>query len=198
LSGVRAKAKPLTKPGEIFGSPLYMSPEQCTGNSLDQRSDIYSLGCVMYEMLVGKPPFIGETVLATIYMHVNEPAARISESAVKAATPDELENIIGRMLHKNPDLRFQSANELLTELQTFGRKFTETAQMHQTLSKLSSAAFWWSKPAILAVLALSLAAAVWVFLSLGKLNTTIDSEVSNPSMHTHAGLKKTPVNRRAR
>ncbi len=201
LSGARAKAKPLTKPGEIFGSPLYMSPEQCTGNSLDQRSDIYSLGCVMYEMLLGKPPFVGDTVLATIYMHVNEPVARISESAVKAAIPDELEKIIERMLHKNPDLRFQSANELLTELKTFGRKYTETAQMHQTLSKLSSVAFWRSKPAILTVLALSLAAAIWVFLSQGKLNSTSDSEVSNASTgltHTHGGSKKIPLNRRVR
>src|SRR5262249_42826160 len=67
-----AVSQTLTNTGEIFGSPLYMSPEQCQTGSLDLRSDIYSMGCLMYETLAGKPPLQGATAYETIYKHINE------------------------------------------------------------------------------------------------------------------------------
>ncbi len=70
----------LTKTGEIFGSPLYMSPEQCTGVMVDHRTDIYALGCVFYELLTGAPPFIGENALSTMMKHQTEHSAVVKRS----------------------------------------------------------------------------------------------------------------------
>lgn len=89
----------LTMTGEIFGSPLYMSPEQCQGNQLDARSDIYSLGCVMYEAMSGRPPFKGKNVAQTIYQHMHETAARITYLS------DDMSELIMQCLAKEPEMR---------------------------------------------------------------------------------------------
>jgi serine/threonine protein kinase len=102
----------LTKTGEVFGSPIYMSPEQCLGRDIDARSDIYALGCLMYETLTGDPPFIGSGFLETMNMHVGEKAKPIKEVIPDANVPDELDNIISRCMSKNPDDRFQSISEV--------------------------------------------------------------------------------------
>jgi len=109
----KPETRPITKPGQIFGSPLYMSPEQCTGQKLDARSDIYSLGCVMYETLCGVPPFLGDTLLSTIYKHVNENPPRFSEHMHGRTVPSYLEALVLKMLEKQPEDRFQSAEEIL-------------------------------------------------------------------------------------
>lgn len=119
FSPKKPETKPITKPGQIFGSPLYMSPEQCVGQKLDPRSDIYSLGCVMYESLCGAPPFMGDTLLSTIYKHVNEPPPPLHEHSYGRQVPRALEKIVFKMLQKHPEDRFQSANEVLTALEQF-------------------------------------------------------------------------------
>jgi serine/threonine protein kinase len=193
LSGARAKAIPLTKPGEIFGSPLYMSPEQCKGNNLDQRSDIYSLGCAMYEMLVGKPPFVGDTVLATIYMHVNEPPAPINEIAANAVIPEELEKIIRQALHKEPDLRFQSAQELLEALQTFGRKYAKNLALKDGLPTLTFSIPGRQLATLFIFLVFLLTFAILVFPFSDK-NEKVSSQAissgSKPVSHKAALLKR--------
>ncbi len=102
----------LTKTGEVFGSPLYMSPEQCLGRELDTRADIYALGCLMYEVVAGQPPFIGNSYLETMNMHVDEHPKLISERAPHAEVPAELEAAILCCLSKDPEIRFQTATEL--------------------------------------------------------------------------------------
>jgi len=102
----------LTRTGEVFGSPIYMSPEQCLGRELDTRSDIYALGCLMYEAVAGEPPFIGDSYLATMNMHVEQHPKLISEKAPGADVPSELEAAILCCLQKDPDIRFQTAGEL--------------------------------------------------------------------------------------
>ncbi len=80
----------LTKTGEVFGSPIYMSPEQCLGRELDTRADIYALGCLMYEAVAGEPPFIGNSYLETMNMHVDNHPKLISEKAPGSDVPAEL------------------------------------------------------------------------------------------------------------
>lgn len=103
----------LTATGEVFGSPVYMSPEQCMGQPLDVRSDIYSMGCVMYETLCGQPPYIGQNIMETMYMRLSErPAAFVAELRV----PPQLEEIIFMTLAQDPVDRHQNMKELLDAL----------------------------------------------------------------------------------
>lgn len=106
------EANQLTQTGEVFGSPLYMSPEQCQGHKLDERSDIYSAGCVMYEMLTGTTPFKGDNIVATVYKQMKEDPAPFSVVAPDSAIPPVLEQIVFKALQKDPSKRFQNANEL--------------------------------------------------------------------------------------
>jgi TPR repeat protein len=103
----------LTKTGEVFGSPQYMSPEQCMGQKIDFRSDIYSMGCVLYECVVGHSPFIADNVLALIFKHVNETPARFARTR-----PEKLlESVILKAMEKNPEKRFDSMTELRRSLE---------------------------------------------------------------------------------
>lgn len=96
----------LTRTGEIFGSPIYMSPEQCTGGTVDYRSDIYSLGCVLFEALTGTPPFVGESALSTMMMHQGA-IPTLKEASLGNSFAPELEQIVGAMLSKVPNERYQ-------------------------------------------------------------------------------------------
>lgn len=102
----------LTKTGELFGSPLYMSPEQCRGSQVDARSDIYSMGCVMYETLTGQPPLKGASMVETFVLQMTEIPQPMSNVCVGRNFPDELEAVIARALAKDPDDRFQTMTEL--------------------------------------------------------------------------------------
>ena len=106
----------LTETGSIFGSPMYMSPEQCQGQTVDARSDIYSLGCVMYECLNGGPPLVGENLLKTIFMHVNEKPQPLPELTDANNAVSRTALLIHKCLEKQPKNRFQSCAELIDEL----------------------------------------------------------------------------------
>ncbi len=96
----------LTRAGEVFGTPQYMSPEQCNGHTLDHRTDIYSLGCILYEMLEGRPPFSGENPMATMLKHVKS----------KVPTPKyacaETAKVLSMALRKDRSKRVQSCGRL--------------------------------------------------------------------------------------
>ena len=97
--------------GQIFGTPLFMSPEQATGErELDGRSDIYSLGAVAYFLLTGRPPFDGEDGLGVLIAHARDPVTPPSQ--VRAYIPDDLERVVLRCLAKNPADRFSDAESL--------------------------------------------------------------------------------------
>ena len=102
----------LTQVGDVFGSPIYMSPEQCEGEPLDERSDIYSFGCVMYEMLSGKPPFVEANPFKLMTKHVKEKAPPLVASGVRK----ELVAVVSKCLEKAPARRYQSANDLMMDL----------------------------------------------------------------------------------
>jgi tetratricopeptide (TPR) repeat protein/tRNA A-37 threonylcarbamoyl transferase component Bud32 len=117
LSSVDGETDNLTRTGEVFGSPLYMSPEQFRGKSLDARSDIYSLGCVMYRSLAGICPVTGKDVLECMYKHVNESIPPFSVTAPEAEVPERLESIIMKALAKDPEERYASMNDLRADLE---------------------------------------------------------------------------------
>ncbi|HEY8546217.1 MAG TPA: Stk1 family PASTA domain-containing Ser/Thr kinase [Acidimicrobiales bacterium] len=104
----------LTKTGSVMGTATYFSPEQARGAGVDPRSDVYSLGCVIYEMVTGRPPFQGENAVAIAYKHVQE--AVVSPRLVDPAIPDTLEAIILKCLAKNPNNRYPSAQDLRADL----------------------------------------------------------------------------------
>ena len=129
----------ISRPGDIFGSPLYMSPEQCQAKDLDQRSDIYSLGCVMYEALCGVPPIMGSNAMVTIYMHVHSWPTLPSKIIKDPPLPLYLEAIVVRCIVKDPDQRFQSATELLEELECFCNSDKKKTAQDGWLKQLSAA-----------------------------------------------------------
>jgi serine/threonine-protein kinase len=99
--------------GTIVGTPHYMSPEQCLGDTLDARSDVYSLGAMLYEMLAGEKPFIAETVSGVINKHLYEDPPPLPPSL---AVPRRVSSAIMRALAKDPDQRPQTATELARQL----------------------------------------------------------------------------------
>lgn len=107
----------MTQTGEIFGSPLYMSPEQCLGNKLDARSDIYEIGCVMYEALTGIQPFAAENAIKSIMKHIHEDVTPILELKQDFGTPKSLDRVIQHCLEREPDNRYQTSQDLLKDLQ---------------------------------------------------------------------------------
>jgi serine/threonine protein kinase len=101
----------ITGTGEIFGTPYYMSPEQGHGQDLDQRSDLYSLGVIFYEMLTGRKPYVDVNAMSVIFMHANSPLPELPEH-LRRHQP-----VVERLLAKDPQQRFASAAELLAHLQ---------------------------------------------------------------------------------
>ncbi len=102
----------LTQTDAIMGTPAYISPEQAMAIQVDQRSDIYSLGIILYEMVTGRVPYIAETPLAVILKHVSDPLPL--PSTVKADIPEAIEKVVLKALAKNPDDRFATVAEFLS------------------------------------------------------------------------------------
>ncbi|MDR3612115.1 MAG: serine/threonine-protein kinase [Candidatus Obscuribacterales bacterium] len=98
----------LTQTGEVFGSPIYMSPEQCMGEQLDARSDIYSMGCMLYETLTGQPPLMGDTIIDTMQMHVTTQPPPFVKMRPGLNIPQALEDVCMKALEKKPADRFVS------------------------------------------------------------------------------------------
>jgi tRNA A-37 threonylcarbamoyl transferase component Bud32 len=112
----------LTRPGEVFGSPLYMSPEQCSGQQLDHRTDMYSVGVTMFQALTGRPPLLGKTAIETTAMHQSVVPPSMADVIVldddeePIVFPPELEQIVARLLAKSPDARYDSLADVASEL----------------------------------------------------------------------------------
>ena len=122
----------MTQTGMVIGTAAYFSPEQAQGNPVDARSDVYALGVVLYEMLVGRAPFAGETPLAVAYKHVREDPA--PPSSVNPDVPKSLDAITMKALAKNPDNRYPSAAAMEEDLERFraGQKVHATPLLGTT------------------------------------------------------------------
>jgi serine/threonine protein kinase len=106
----------LTQTGELFGTPLYMSPEQCAGTTVDNRSDIYALGCVMFESLTGAPPFRGSSALETMMQHANSQAPPLKQASLGIEFPEAMEKLVAKMLAKDTHRRYQNCNDVANDM----------------------------------------------------------------------------------
>ena len=123
LVGTRTR---LTRAGTAVGTPEYMSPEQAQGLPVGERSDIYSLGILMYEMLTGDVPFASDTPLATLYQHVHDPVPQLSER--DRQLPMWLTDVIARALAKQPEERYQAAGEMAAAIRGKGTSVSTQAR----------------------------------------------------------------------
>jgi serine/threonine-protein kinase len=120
MSDIETEGRPgrkLTKTGMIFGTPEYMSPEQAGGKKFDHRVDIYSLGVILYELLAGRVPFVGDTFMGILTQHMFDPAPPITSLHPRAQVPPELERIVWKALAKNPDDRYPTMDALAIDLE---------------------------------------------------------------------------------
>ncbi|MBX9667720.1 MAG: protein kinase [Candidatus Obscuribacterales bacterium] len=115
ISRMKEEDQSITQSGVVIGSPGYASPEQIRGLKVDERSDIYSIGCAMFEALTGEPPFCSDLSVTTGMMHINQTAPTLKEKGVPLPS-DLLSTVVGKCLEKNPDNRYQSARELSAAL----------------------------------------------------------------------------------
>jgi serine/threonine-protein kinase len=109
-----ADANNVTQTAAVIGTAQYLSPEQARGEKVDARSDVYSLGCVLYEILTGEPPFSGDSPVAVAYQHVREDP--VAPSQRHPDISPELDAVVLKALAKNPDNRYQTAAEMRSDL----------------------------------------------------------------------------------
>lgn len=117
IARARNSTENLTQTGAVMGTATYFSPEQAQGLEVDPRSDVYSLGVVLYEMVNGKPPFQGDNPVTIAYKHVREDPVPLRQA--NPQTPVEYESIVAQAMTKSPANRFQSAEELRADLERF-------------------------------------------------------------------------------
>ncbi len=111
--GGNAAGPALTQLGMVYGTPEYMAPEQALGLEIDARADLYAVGIMMYELLTGSRPFLADSPIALLGMHVNSPVPPMNETAPDANVPPEITLVVEQLLAKEPDKRVQSAKDLL-------------------------------------------------------------------------------------
>ncbi|MEW5918201.1 MAG: protein kinase, partial [Gemmatimonadota bacterium] len=154
----------LTQTGLVPGTPAYMSPEQATGESeIDERSDVYSLGCVVYEMLAGEPPYDAATLMSMIAKHAVAPVPSLENS--RPDVPNALARSVAIALAKTPAERFNSVREFVDSVE--GHRVPPRHLREQPRMRLT-----WRAIAVSAVAVLAVAVALWVWRGRGPADTS--------------------------
>ncbi|MFQ5640107.1 MAG: protein kinase [bacterium] len=164
----------LTKASTTMGTVAYMSPEQTHGEEVDRRTDIWSLGVVLYEMLTGKLPFKGDYEQAVVYSILNEEPQPLTTS--RSGLSNELENIVSTCLKKDPLDRYQQAEEVIRDLQSLREKETESRKEVSRTARRSTSKF---APVLLLVIVLAALAGYFVMS---------DKKQNVPELHALAVL----------
>jgi len=116
LNSQAIEANALTRTGELIGTPFYMSPEQCMGTAIDPSSDVYSVGCMLFECLTGLPPFLGDSPLSTMLKHQSEVPPTLEQATLGSKFPDGLQLVLDKLLSKKPGDRYSNLNDLAIDL----------------------------------------------------------------------------------
>ena len=176
LGAPAAGDQTVTHTGVILGTPSYMSPEQAQGRPCDARSDIFSLGVVLYELLAGKRPFEGPSVVETLQRIVHQPAPPLD-----AATPPAVRAIVEKALEKEPDDRYQFAREMGVDLRRAARRnATEVGTPDPATAPLASRRRRWWPMAAGVLLTAGVATVAWLAWPRGG-ETLLRFEISPPS-----------------
>jgi eukaryotic-like serine/threonine-protein kinase len=172
-----------TNPGVIIGTARYMSPEQALGEEVDRRTDLFSLGILLYELLTGVPPFKGHSAAATLDAIVHHQPLSLTQ--INAALHPETERIVNRLLEKERELRYQTAEDLRADLKRLQRDLN-SGSLHSVKvsapAKTAARNFAWSStPAVAGGMALLLAAllAAWWWRGRQAQNTAVASDWHN-------------------
>jgi len=127
IAKVGGKQSKLTQVGQVFGTPHYMSPEQCSGTGVDRRTDIYALGVIMYEMVTARVPFDADNLMGILTKHLYEQPIAPRDLPPPVEAPPALEAVIMKALAKKPELRYQTMQELLADLELVEQGLAPTA-----------------------------------------------------------------------
>jgi serine/threonine protein kinase/Flp pilus assembly protein TadD len=183
------KAKGLTGAGVMIGTPEYMSPEQVEVKDVDQRSDIYSLGVILYEMVTGRLPFEGETSIAIAMKHKSEPPQDPRE--YNSQIPDELSRVILKCLEKNREKRYQSGGDVRAELEAIEKGMPTTERVvpkrKPITSKEITVTFSMKKLLVPALAILAIVVAVVIVLQLLPQKEIVKTSVAVISFENQTG-----------
>jgi serine/threonine protein kinase len=160
-----------TLDGTVFGTPRYMSPEQAGGRTLDPRSDLYSVGILLYELVAGRPPFVDADAVVVMARHIREEPLPITRAAPRRPIPASLEAVVSKALAKAPERRFQTAEEFECALQACLPAVQRQARINRG-EHMARFPAWFSRTRILSAAAVVM---IGVGISLSALGSKSDN-----------------------
>src|SRR3954466_12284688 len=181
----RAANSEMTQAGTMVGTVQYLSPEQAQGLPVDSRSDLYSVGVVLYELLTGHVPFEGEAPISIALKHVNERPAPAGQ--MRPGIPPALDAVVLRALEKDPALRFQTAEEFIAALEAARSGRTRQVVVDEVIEEPERDSRWWVWLLVVLVL---VALAVGAYLLLAGKKVTVPNGVGRDSSEAAAVLHK--------
>ncbi len=175
-----------TQAGTVFGTPRYMSPEQAQGSALDPRSDLYSLGVLLYQMLSGRAPFVDDDAVVVMARHIKDPPPRFVTMEPEVKVPEAVEALVWRVLAKAPVDRPDSAEQMIAELNAAEAsvRALESGPRSSLIAEEKAAVRWrgWASAAVLACVALLLLAVLGSRRSARRTSDApLDSVVASPA-----------------